>query len=108
LSDGAIDYRGAFEAVERILNRGGEAPDVLRWVLESLEARGVESGRVLYVERGVLSEGVSIGAAAAGVTAPVVFQGEEVGSLELAVDDSAFAERVATLISAYVSAARAV
>ncbi|HYY64049.1 MAG TPA: hypothetical protein VE688_05505 [Gaiellaceae bacterium] len=33
------------------------------------------------------------------------FRGVEVGALELAVDDLAFAERVATLISAHVSAA---
>jgi hypothetical protein len=107
VSTDAIDYRGVLEAVERVLNRGGAAPQVLRGVLECLHARGVESGRVLYVEGGVLSEGVSIGGSAARIAAPVVFQGEEVGSLELAVDDSAFAQRVAMLISAYVSAARA-
>jgi hypothetical protein len=32
----------------------------------------------------------------------VLYSGERVGELELADDDPAFAERVATLISAYV------
>jgi hypothetical protein len=34
---------------------------------------------------------------------PVVYEGLEVGSLELATDDRAFAERVATLISHHVA-----
>jgi GAF domain-containing protein len=33
------DYRGALEAVDRILNRGGEADDVLRAVVELLHDR---------------------------------------------------------------------
>jgi hypothetical protein len=50
---------------------------------------------------------VSVGEAAIGGDAPrtmvpVVFREEEVGSLELGTADLAFAERVATLISAYV------
>jgi hypothetical protein len=104
LSGDTIDYRGALEAIERVLNRGGAAEDVLRSVLHALHARGVESGRVLY-EGGGVTEGTMIGSAPL-VTVPVVFQGEEVGALELAVDDATFATRVATLISAYVSAAK--
>jgi hypothetical protein len=45
VSRDAIDYRGALEAVERILNRGGDAEDVLRGVLEALGARGISFAR---------------------------------------------------------------
>jgi hypothetical protein len=45
VSRDAIDYRGAPEAVERILNRGGDAEDVLRGVLEALGARGISFAR---------------------------------------------------------------
>ena len=37
----SIDYPGALEAVERILNRGGNAEDVLRGVLAALRSRGI-------------------------------------------------------------------
>jgi hypothetical protein len=97
-----LDYRGALEAVERILNRGGDADDVLRAVLEALHARGVPFAVVSFVEDGQLVEGPSVGRRAAGLEAPVVYEGAQIGSLELGVDDRAFVERVATLISPYV------
>jgi hypothetical protein len=78
---------------------------VLRSVLEVLHARGVESGRVRYLKDGGLTGGISIGGGPSRIVTPVVFRDVEVGVLELAVDDLAFAERVATLISAHVSAA---
>ena len=88
MNDGTIDYRGALEAVERILNR----------------ARGVDSARVRFIEAGVLVDGPAVGGDAERLVVRVVFDGAEVGSLELAVDDVAFAERVATLVSPYVRA----
>ena len=102
MSDGAVDYRGALEAVERVLNRGGDAGDVIRSVLEVLRARGVEAGRVRYGEDEAVVGEIAVGLGPPRTTVPVVFRGEEVGSLELGVHDRAFAERVATLISAYV------
>ena len=39
MSATADTYRGALEAVERILNRGGDADDVLRRVVEALHDR---------------------------------------------------------------------
>jgi hypothetical protein len=102
MSQGAsIDYRGALEAVERILNRGGEADEVLQEVLEVLRARGVAFGRVRVAGNGRLTDGPSVGEGA-GIVSPVVFGEAEIGSLELAVSDAAFVERVAILISPYV------
>jgi len=99
VSQGAsIDYRGALEAVERILNRGGEADEVLQGVLEVLRARGVAFGRVRFAG---LVDGPSVGEGD-GIVSPVVFGEGEIGSLELAVSDAAFVERVAILISPYV------
>jgi hypothetical protein len=99
---GSIDYRGALEAVERILNRGGEPEEVVRAVLEALHVRGVASGRVNVLENGRLVERLAVGDKAARIVAPVGYEGSEVGSLELAVDERAFVERVATLISPHV------
>ena len=68
----SIDYRGALEAVERILNRGGDADDVLRAVLEALQARRVASAKVQFAENGRLVDGPSFGGEAEQVVAPVV------------------------------------
>jgi hypothetical protein len=97
-----IDRAGALEAIDRILNRGGDADDVLRAVLQTLHDRGIPSAAIRFVEEGSLVDGPSIGQPTAMRTTPVVYQGDLVGELDLAVDDGAFAERVATLISAYV------
>ena len=40
-----IDYRGALEAIERILNRGGNADDILRASLEALRLRGISASK---------------------------------------------------------------
>ena len=99
--DAPIDYRGALEAVERILNRGGEPDVVLQEVLEALQARGVAFGKVRFAGNGRLVDGPSVGEGE-GIVLPVAFGGTEIGSLELAVADVAFTQRVATLISPYV------
>lgn len=94
---------GALEAVDRILNRGGEADEVLRAVLAALHERGVPYAALRFVEEGRLVDGPVVGEPVAGAIAvPVSYQGERVGELEAAVDDVALLERVATLISAYV------
>jgi hypothetical protein len=102
VNSGSIDHRGALEAVERILNRGGDADLVLQAVLEALHSRGVSSARVLFMEHQRLVEGPATGGEAERIAVPVVYEGSEIGRLELAVGDYAFAERVATLISPYV------
>jgi hypothetical protein len=95
-------YAGALEAIDRILNRGGEADDVLRAVLEALYERGISYAAIRFVENGQLLEGPSVGDRTAALTTAVIYDGARVGQLELAVDEAAFAERVATLISAHV------
>jgi hypothetical protein len=98
----AVDYRGALEAVERILNRGGNAEEVLRAVLEVLRSRGISFARVRLAGSGGLGDPLAVGEQSERLVAPVVYEGSEIGSLELAAGDRAFAERVATLISPYV------
>jgi putative methionine-R-sulfoxide reductase with GAF domain len=104
------DYRGALDAVERILNRGGDADDVLRAVVGVLGDRFTHYRWVgiSFVENGNLVLGPSHGTASGGVRleAPVSFQEHEVARLvvETAVDDvrdPPFLERVATLVSPY-------
>jgi hypothetical protein len=98
----SVDYRGALEAVDRILNRGGDADDVLRAVLEALHARGVPYAAVRFEG----SRALAVGIRAPAVEAVVVFEETRVGALEVAVDDTQFVERVAILISPYVRGLR--
>jgi putative methionine-R-sulfoxide reductase with GAF domain len=106
----ADDYRGALEAVERILNRGGDADDVLRAIVAVLGDRFDHYAWVAisFVEEGTFVVGPSQGTPSGGVRleAPVAFQGQVVArlSVETAVPDrrdADFLDRVATLISPY-------
>jgi hypothetical protein len=98
---------GALEAIDRILNRGGDADDVLREVVAALhEHAGYAWAGILFVEGDTLALGPEAGAERAEerTRLPVSYRGERVA--ELAVDgahdaDRPFLERVATLISAY-------
>jgi hypothetical protein len=101
------DTSGALEAIDRILNRGGDADDVLRRVVASLHDRaGYAWAGILFVEEGELVLGPQAGEAdeAARTRVPVTWQGERIA--ELAVDgappaDGAFLERVAVLVSGH-------
>ncbi len=101
--------RDALEAVDRVLDRGGEADDVLREVVAVLaELGGYAWVGIRFVEDGgpVLGPRAGDEAAAAGATPfPVVFQGTPVATLEasgeLDAEDRAFLERVALLVSPY-------
>jgi hypothetical protein len=102
-----VSEAGALEAIDRILNRGGDADDVLRDVVGVLPAQvpGLVWARVSFAEPDGLVPGPSAGEPDEERRArvPVAYRGEEVG--ELAVDGEAgreFLERVATLISAHV------
>jgi hypothetical protein len=96
----------ALEAVDRILNRGGEPDDVLRSTVSVLvDEAGISWAGVAFSEGGRLVLGPQAGAPdeSRRVHVPVLFQGAEVGALW--VDGEAelsFLERVATLISAHV------
>ena len=98
---------GALEAIDRILNRGGDADDVLREVVAVLhEKAGYPWAAILFVEDGELAPGPRAGTPdeSSRTTVPVLWQGVRVA--ELAVDgappdDAGFLERVAVLVSAH-------
>ena len=95
------------EAVDRILERGVDADDILREVVAALpEQAGYRWAGILFVEEGDLVLGPHSGQPdeARRTSVPVVWQGERVA--ELAVDDAPeedrmFLERVAVLVSGY-------
>jgi hypothetical protein len=106
MSERTHGYRGALEAIERILNRGGDSDDVLRAVVERLHvlyprvAISFARGREPIASPGA---GVAWGET---VSYPISFEERRVAQLELggAVGDDeerAFLERVATLVSAH-------
>ncbi len=98
---------GALEAIDRILNRGGDADDILREVVRTLHERaGYAWAGIFFVEESELVLGPQAGEPEPDrrTQLPVAFQGKRVA--ELAVDgaaeaDRAFLERVAVLISAH-------
>ena len=94
---------GALEAIDRILNRGGDADDVLRQVVEVVH-RLYPYAAIAFVETGELVVGPEAGEAPARIEAfPISFQSSPVAELRVggAPVDRAFLERVATIISAY-------
>ncbi len=96
----------ALEAIDRILNRGGDADDVLRAVVgEVAREPGVAWAGIVFLENGMPVLGPEQGEPEPSrrSAVPVSYQGTTVG--ELVVDgeaDPAFLERVAVLISAHV------
>ena len=99
-------WSGALEALDRILNRGGDADDVLRSVVTVLarEPKITWAG-IAFLEEDELALGPKAGEPdeTNRTCVPISFQGTPVG--ELWVDgeaEPAFLERVAVLISAYV------
>ena len=101
-------YRGALDAVERILNRGGDADDVLRDVVAVLHDRVPHFERVgiAFMEEGALVLGPEAGEGdGEELRALVTFEGAPVAELVVrrsaAEDDQPFLERVATLVSPY-------
>ena len=98
----------ALEAVDRILERGGDADDVLRAVVAALHnTAGYSWAGIFFVEEGGLVLGPHAGEPTEterSTRVPVVWQGERVA--ELAVDDAPekdrmFLERVALLVSGH-------
>jgi hypothetical protein len=98
---------GALEAVDRILNRGGDADDVLRQVVAALHERGGYAwAGIFFVEDGDLSLGPAAGEpdGAHRTSVPVRWQNERIA--ELAVDgagrdDAGLLERIAVLVSGH-------
>ena len=98
-------HSGALEAVERVLNRGGEADDVLRQVVTILHERLGCFVRISFVEADSLVQGPAAGDETETTAFPIAFQGRRVADLEaggeLTEEDRALLERVALLISPY-------
>jgi hypothetical protein len=88
--------------IDEILERGGDADEVLRSVVTALHEGGIRYAAIRFLESGRLVDGPSAGAPTDALTVPVRYGGSTVGELVIATDDAAFAERVATLISPYV------
>jgi hypothetical protein len=97
---------GALEAVDRILNRGGDADDVLREVVATLVGRGgCAWAAIAFVEAGELAIGPQAGEPDESRRArtQITFKNEKVGELWTdGCDDPQLLERIATLVSAHV------
>ncbi len=96
----------ALEAVDRILNRGGDADDVLREVVAVLvEHGGCAWAGIAFVEEGSLVLGPEAGTpdeSRRGRVA-IAYRGDKVGELWTdGAPDPAVVERVAVLVSAHV------
>jgi len=96
----------ALEALDRILNRGGDADDVLRSAVAILvEEPGIAWAGIAFQEEGTLTVGPQAGEPdeARRIRTPVVYREATVG--ELWVDgeaDPAFLERFVLLVSQHV------
>jgi hypothetical protein len=100
-----VSNSGALEAIERVLNRGGEADDVLRQVVTILHERLGRYIRISFVEADDLLPGPAAGDETATTGFPIAFQGRRVADLEaggaLTGPDRALLERVALIVSPY-------
>jgi hypothetical protein len=98
-------HSGALEAVERVLNRGGDADDVLREVVAILHQRLGRFVRIRFVEEGGVLEGPAAGDEEAATAFPIAWDGRRVADLEaggeLSGADRALLERVAVLVSPF-------
>jgi hypothetical protein len=102
-------YSGALEAIDRILNRGSDADEVLRQVVALLHDRIDQCSWVgiSFVEEDNLVLGPALGEQNAEPTAiPISYESNVVAELgvvagELGKEDRAFLKRVAVLISPY-------
>jgi hypothetical protein len=101
-------YNGALEAIDRILNRSGEADEVLRQVVAVLHSMDDFSWiGISFVEEGELVLGPALGERTGEpTTIPISYENNVVAELgvvsgELSAEGRAVLERVALLISPY-------
>lgn len=99
-----IERRGALEALERILNRGGPPDEVLDEVVAVL-SRLFDRVAIRLVRNGELVSGPSIGnPSGTASTWTVHLEDEKVGEIEVAPaddEDDAFMRRVTTITAPY-------
>lgn len=94
------------QSLERILEDGGDADDVLRAVVDALAGEDeISWAGVFFLEQGSLVLGPQAGTPdeSRRLSVPVTYRGERVG--ELAADgeaDQGLLERVAALVAAHV------
>ncbi len=88
-----------------MLNRGGDADDVLREVVAILHERLGVFVRISFVEEETLAPGPTAGDEAPVTAFPIAWQGRRVAELEVGReptgDDRTLLERVAVLVSPY-------
>ena len=98
--------RRVVDAIDRILNRGGDADDVLRAVVSTLVERGgARWAGILFAEGEEFVLGPQAGEPdeARRLYVPIIYQGEQVGALTAdRAPDLRLLERVALLVSAHV------
>jgi hypothetical protein len=95
---------GALEAVERILNRGGEQGDVLQQVVDTLHAHGAAWVGITFGEEGRFQIGPTAGGAKPEdyQRHPVDWNGQTIAELWTSNDaDPALCARVAVIVSPY-------
>ena len=99
---------GALEAVDRLVNRGGEADEVLRGVVQALHQRvGYRFVAIAFVEGDRLELGPAAGDPGSETADfPIAFEGRPVGELRVDPvpgdgDEAALLQRVATLVSPF-------
>ena len=96
---------GALEAVERVLNRGGEPGVVLQQVVDALHARTSAWVGIAFVEDNGVELGPSAGAAAPPADAQrhlIERQGHKIAELWASADaDPTLFARVAVIVSPY-------
>ena len=98
---------GALDAIERLLEAGGDADDILRQIVAALhDDAGYTWAGIFFVEEGNLVLGPQAGTPdeARRTHIPVTWQGDRIA--ELAIDDAPetdriFLERVAVLVSGH-------
>jgi hypothetical protein len=94
---------GVLEGIDRILNRGGDADDVLRQVVAAVH-RVFPYVAIAFVEDGDLVVGPEAGERTTRTEVfPIVFEGRRIAELRVggAAVDRPFVERVATVVSPY-------
>ena len=98
------EHSGSLESLDRILNRGGDADDVLREIVRVLAER-YDYAAIRFVEGDDLVSGPSLGTPGEVPSSwPILFQGMRVAELEVSptpAEDREFLERVATIVSPY-------